>query len=169
MLQKYYNQQMGNMNKKTDQIKQILERAEIEVQIKEFSQPTRTAQEAADVIGCTLGQIAKSLVFKGKESGKPILVIASGSNRVDPEKVKDILKEEIDKADADFVLKETGFVIGGVPPFGHSTNITPIIDEDLLQYNEIWAAAGTENSVFKITPQDLVNITQGEISDIKAA
>lgn len=154
-------------DEKTAKIRQILTNANVEVLIKHFPESTHTAQEAADAIGCTIGQIAKSLIFKGKDSGNPIFIIASGSNRVDLSKIKDFLKEEIEKADADFVLEHTGFVIGGVPPFGHKTKIIPIIDEDLLRYEEIWAAAGTANSVFKIKSQDLVKIAFGEILDIK--
>ena len=156
------------MDKKVQQIKQILGEAGIEVVIKKFPESTRTAQEAASVIGCTLGQIAKSLVFKGKDLGKPILIIASGSNGVDEKKINEFLNEEINKADADFVYQQTGFAIGGVPPFGHKTALTTFIDQDLLQYNEIWAAAGTGSSVFRITPKALIEITKGKALDLKS-
>jgi prolyl-tRNA editing enzyme YbaK/EbsC (Cys-tRNA(Pro) deacylase) len=151
---------------KVMKIKEFLFKSGIETTIKEFPQSTRTAQEAADVIGCTVGQIAKSLIFKS-ESGKPVLVIASGSNRVDTAKVEAAIQEKIGKADADFVLEKTGFIIGGVPPFDHSTPVIPIIDEDLTSYEEIWASAGTPHSVFKIKPEELIRITHGIVSEIR--
>ncbi len=159
---------MDNLNQKTLRIKEALDQSGIETIIKEFPSSTRTAQEAADAIGCTISQIAKSIIFKSKESGKPILIITSGSNRVDEKKVEKLINESLEKADADFVLNQTGYIIGGVPPFAHSTKITPLIDEDLLQYEEIWASAGTPNSVFKITPQDLITITKGRVANVKS-
>lgn len=158
---------MNNQSKKTQQTKEILEKSGVEIIIKQFPDSTRTAQEAASAIGCEVSQIAKSLIFKSKDSGKPILVIAGGSNRVDLKKVEDLLKESVEKADADFVLEQTGFVIGGVPPFGHATSITPFIDEDLFQHKEIWASAGTPHSVFKLTPENLTEISNGKVVDIK--
>src|SRR5690606_11880215 len=133
----------------------------------EFPESTRTAQEAADAIGCTVGQIAKSLIFKGKTSQKPILIITSGANRVNEKKVKEYIGEKLGKADADFVREHTGFAIGGVPPVGHIKPITTYIDEDLMQYDEIWAAAGTPNSVFKLTPSILADMTKGRIIKVK--
>lgn len=128
--------------------------------IIEFSNLTRTAQEAADQIGCTVAQIAKSLIFKDKD-GSPVLVIASGTNRVNTDRL------ELFKADADFVKDQTGFVIGGVPPYGHKNEIRTFIDEDLKQYDEIWASAGKSNAVFKTNFSELVEKTKGKISDIK--
>jgi len=124
--------------------------------IIEFTNLTRTASEAADQIGCEVGQIAKSLIFKD-ENGQAVLVIASGSNRVDQEKLKLI------KADADFVKQATGYVIGGVPPWGHKQKITTYIDEDLSKYKEIWASAGKSNSVFRTIFEEIVEKTEGEI------
>lgn len=155
------------MNSNSQKIQAILRNAGIATEIKRFPESTRTAQEAADVIGCDVAQIAKSLIFKS-ETNQAVLVIASGINRVDTEKIKALIGKNIGKADADFVLEKTGFVIGGVPPVGHSTKITPLIDEDLLRHQEIWASAGTQNSVFKITPQDLINITQAKVANTKS-
>jgi len=138
-----------------------------ELNVIEFSDSTRTAQEAANAIGCTVGQIAKSLIFKGKTSQKPILIIASGVNRVNEKLVKEYISEQLEKADAEFVLKHTGFVIGGIPPVGHIEPITTFIDEDLMQYDEIWAAAGTPNTVFKLTPKILLEITKGTVIKVK--
>lgn len=154
-------------SKSTEIVKDVLTKYGLQVNIAEFSESTRTAQEAADAIGCTVGQIAKSLIFKGTTSQKPILIITSGSNRVNEKKVKEFIGEELDKADAKFVLEHTGFVIGGIPPVGHATPITTFIDEDLMQYNEIWAAAGTPNTVFKINPETLAEISKGTIIRVK--
>jgi prolyl-tRNA editing enzyme YbaK/EbsC (Cys-tRNA(Pro) deacylase) len=136
-------------------------------QVVELPDSTRTAAEAAAAIGCTVAQIAKSLVFKGRTSGNPILVIASGVNRVNTKRIAALVGEAIDKPDADYVREKTGFVIGGVPPVGHSTPLTTFVDEDLRQFDEIWAAAGTPRAVFKLTPDDLEKMTAGRVIDVK--
>ena len=138
------------------------------LQVIELPGSTRTAQEAAQAIGCGVGQIVKSLVFKGKRSAKPVLVIASGSNRVDERKIEALIGEPLGKADADFVRQQTGFVIGGVPPVGHSQPLQTYVDADLLQYTEIWAAAGTPHAVFHLTSQELCDLTGGEVLELKA-
>ena len=138
------------------------------LQVMELPDSTRTAQEAAQAIGCDVGQIVKSLVFKGKRSAKPVLVIASGSNRVDERKIEALIGEPLGKADADFVRQQTGFVIGGVPPVGHSQPLLTYVDADLLQYTEIWAAAGTPHAVFRLTPGELCDLTGGEVVELKA-
>jgi prolyl-tRNA editing enzyme YbaK/EbsC (Cys-tRNA(Pro) deacylase) len=129
----------------------------------ELPDSTRTAAEAAAAINCTVAQIAKSLIFEGKDSGDPVLVIASGTNRVDTKALAERLGETVRKPDADYVRERTGFVIGGVPPLGHSQPLRTFIDRDLLQYDTIWAAAGTPRSVFKLTPDDLVRMTGGDV------
>lgn len=134
-------------------------------QVIEFDQTTRTSAEAAAAVGCTVAQIAKSIVFKAA-GGAPVLVIASGPNRVDERKVADVLGEAIGKADADFVRATTGFVIGGVPPLGHAQPIRTLIDNDLLRHETIWAAAGTPNAVFRLTPDELVRMTRGTPADV---
>jgi prolyl-tRNA editing enzyme YbaK/EbsC (Cys-tRNA(Pro) deacylase) len=134
--------------------------------VVELPGSTRTAQEAADAIGCTVAQIVKSLVFKGVDTGRPILVETSGVNRVDERCVKDLIGEKVEKADADFVREKTGFAIGGIPPLGHTQPIFTIIDEDLMQYEEIWAAAGTPHAVFPLTPGDLRRLTGGQVAAI---
>jgi prolyl-tRNA editing enzyme YbaK/EbsC (Cys-tRNA(Pro) deacylase) len=133
----------------------------------ELQSTTRTSAEAAQTVGCQVEQIAKSIVFQGKQTHKPILVIASGPNRVNEKRIAEFISEPLGKADADYVRKKTGFVIGGVPPVGHLEMVEIFIDEDLLQYNEIWAAAGTPNAVFKLTPSDLVKMTGGRVVSIK--
>ena len=136
-------------------------------EVIELPQSTRTSAEAAQAVGCSVGQIAKSLVFKGKQSGNPILVIASGSNRVNEEKIAELIGEKMEKPDADFVRAHTGYVIGGVPPVGHTTPLQTFIDEGLSQYDSIWAAAGTPNAVFELTPGDLTKMTSGRVVAVK--
>jgi len=134
--------------------------------ISELDQSTRTAAEAASAVGCDVAQIAKSIVFRGAATGRPVLVIASGANRVDEAAVGSSLGEPLAKADADFVRRETGFVIGGVPPLGHDRPLVTFIDADLLAYDEIWAAAGTPFAVFRLDPRRLVELTGGTVGDI---
>ncbi len=137
------------------------------LQVVELPASTRTAVEAAQAIGCQVGQIVKSLVFRKKNTGLPLLVIASGANRVNEQKISQEVGESIGKADADFVRQQTGFAIGGVPPLGHTQPIQTLIDADLFNYQEIWAAAGTPFAVFRLAPADLVTITQGQVLEIK--
>ena len=133
--------------------------------VLEFDQPTASAAQAASAIGCTVAQIAKSLVFANAE-GDPVLVIASGASRVDEAKVSQILKTTIHRPDADFVKRATGFSIGGVPPVGHPTQLTVVLDRTLQDFEEIWAAGGTPTSVFCLTPSQLVSITNGSYCDV---
>jgi prolyl-tRNA editing enzyme YbaK/EbsC (Cys-tRNA(Pro) deacylase) len=136
-------------------------------QVVELPQTTRTAAEAALAVGCQVEQIAKSIVFKTRQSGRPLLVIASGSNRVDEHRLSELAGEKIEKPDADYVKEKTGFVIGGVPPTGHSQKLETYIDEDLLKLGEIWAAAGTSFAVFKLSPADLPSMSGGTVVAIK--
>lgn len=127
----------------------------------------RTSAEAAAAVGCTVGQVAKSIIFRAAKSDRPVLVLTSGANRVSEGAVAALLGEPLAKADADFVRARTGFVIGGVPPLGHAEPLIPFIDEDLLQFTEIWAAAGTPNAVFRLTPEELVRLTEGKVARLK--
>jgi len=136
-------------------------------EVCEMDKTTRSAQDAARSVGCDVGQIAKSLVFKGATTRQAVLVITSGSNRVDEKKLSERIGEPVLKADADFVRQQTGFTIGGVPPVGHAQPIAVFIDEDLLTYSEIWAAAGTPQAVFRLTPQELQKITSGRVICVK--
>lgn len=136
-------------------------------QVVEFPASTRTAADAAAAIGCTVAQIAKSLVFRTKAGQRPLLVIASGVNRVNEKRLRDLAGETIEKADADFVRERIGFAIGGVPPVGHREAIEIFIDEDLLALGEIWAAAGTPNAVFRLPAADLPALTGGMVTGIK--
>ena len=136
-------------------------------EILELLQTTRSSTEAAEAVGCQVGQIAKSLVFRGKQSGKPLLVIASGSNRVNEKLMKELVGEPVERATPDFVRERTGFAIGGIPPIGHSEPLETYLDEDLLRFPEIWAAAGNPNAVFKLAPSDLVAMTGGRVVQVK--
>ena len=131
-------------------------------EVRELPGSTRTAQEAADSIGCQVAQIAKSLVFKEKTSGRPVLVIASGVNRVDVNKVKHVTGLDLGKADGKFVKDRVGFAIGGVPPVGHSEPLETILDPALKNYETIWAAAGTPFAVFPLKSADLEGLTGGQ-------
>lgn len=134
-----------------------------------LEQSARTSAQAASAVGCKVDQIAKSLVFRGQSSQRAILVIASGANRVDEGKVAALIAEPVGRADADFVRQRTGFAIGGVAPVAHAEPLTILIDEDLMRWPEIWAAAGHPNTVFKLTPDDLVRLTGGRVAAVRAA
>lgn len=135
--------------------------------IMELPDSTRTAKEAADALNCSVAQIAKSIIFRLKSSNKALLVVASGSNRVNEKSVEKNLNDKLGKADADFVRQQTGFVIGGVPPLAHKEDIITFIDQDLFNYDEIWAAAGHPKAVFKLTPVELEQMTAGKVISIK--
>jgi len=124
-----------------------------------LEQLATTAQMAAEALGVEVGQIVKSLCFKGAENGTPYLLLVSGANRVHEKRTGRILGEKLERADADFVKQVTGFSIGGVSPFGHAEQMTIGFDEDLLTFPTVWAAAGNPRSVFEITPEDLLRTT----------
>jgi len=134
-------------------------------QVLELDASTRTSEEAAVAVGCTVAEIAKSLIFKAAD-GRPVLVIASGANRIDERKVRALLGQKIERADADFVRAATGYVIGGVPPVGHVTAPIVLIDSDLQRFPQVWAAGGTPNAVFRIAPDDLIRLTQARVADV---
>jgi prolyl-tRNA editing enzyme YbaK/EbsC (Cys-tRNA(Pro) deacylase) len=138
----------------------------MDLQVVELPASTRTSAEAAQAVGCQVGQIAKSLVFKALHSQRPVLVIASGANRVEEKTIEALTGEPVAKADADFVRQRTGFVIGGVPPLGHTEPPVTFIDQDLFNYAEIWAAAGTPHAVFRLVPSDLVTMTGGQVIQV---
>jgi prolyl-tRNA editing enzyme YbaK/EbsC (Cys-tRNA(Pro) deacylase) len=126
----------------------------------------RTAADAANAVGCRVDQIAKSLVFRLRETGRPLLVVTSGAHRVDEAKVAALVGEPLERADAAFVRTETGFAIGGVAPVGHAKPVLTLIDEHLLAFEAIWAAAGHPNTVFRLTPDELVAMTGGRVAAV---
>ena len=149
-------------------VQQLLLDLGLTAEVVEFAESTRTSAEAAAQVGCAVAQIAKSLVFRAKGTGRPVLVIASGANRVDEKAVEALLGEKISKADADFVRDKTGYAIGGVAPVGHAVKPATFIDEDLLKLDLIWAAAGTPFAVFPLTPPELIRLTGGRVAKIAA-
>jgi len=128
---------------------------------REFPEGTRTAQDAAAAVGCSVGQIVKSLVFV--RDGEPVLVLCSGANTVDAQRLG------LHKADADLVRRATGFAIGGVPPYGHPAPLETLVDEDLMAHDEVWAAAGTPRSVFPLTPAQLLERSGGTLARVSPA
>lgn len=157
----------SQLTKSAQSVQNALASRGLDCAVKELAASTRTAQEAATAIGCEVAQIVKSLIFKTKTTHKPILILASGSNRVNEKLIESYVNEKITKADADFTREITGFAIGGIPPIGHKQVIEFIfIDQDLLQYDNIWAAAGTPNAVFNLRVEDLVDMTGGKVVNI---
>ena len=148
-------------------VQQTLKSLGFSDEIVVFPDSTRTAIEAAQAVGCSVGQIVKSLVFRGAHSQKPVLALVSGANRVNEKRLGSLVGEEIEKADAGFVRQHTGFAVGGVPPVAHVARIATFIDRDLLQYDEIWAAAGSPHAVFRLTPDDLQRMTGGEVVNLQ--
>ncbi len=138
-------------------------------EVLEFEESTRTAADAAAAIGCTVSQIAKSMIFRAAESDRPVLVITSGSVRVDAKKVAQVLGEKVKRASPEFVRDSTGYAIGGVPPVAHRVEPVVLIDETLFDLECLWAAAGTPNAVFRLVPEDLSRLTQGVVADIAEA
>ncbi len=150
-----------------ENIKTVLRQKNIDTNIVQFAESTRTAQDAATAIGCEVAQIAKSLVFRTVATNKAVLVIASGVNRVNEQKIEEQLHEKIGKADANFVKETTGFAIGGVSPVGHKHLIDHIfIDQDLLQFDTVWAAAGTPFTVFSLKSKNLQELTHGKVVSV---
>lgn len=157
---------MSEKKSSVQRVKEVLENLAIPIQFQELPQSTRTAVEAAQAVQSSVGQIVKSLVFIAG-SDQPILILTSGANQVDEKLVGSLLGERIHFADADTVRQQTGFAIGGVSPYGLKKQIPIFIDRDLLQYQLIWAAAGSSHAVFSIAPPDLVATTGGEVISVQ--
>jgi prolyl-tRNA editing enzyme YbaK/EbsC (Cys-tRNA(Pro) deacylase) len=155
------------LNPSARRVQEALSAAGVACQVVELPESTRSAADAAKAIGCRVEQIVKSLVFRGRNTGRPILALVSGANRVDESKLSALASEPIAKADAEFVRQRTGYAIGGVPPVGHSQALTTFIDVDLLLHDEIWAAAGTPHAVFRLTPGELQRMTAGQVATLK--
>lgn len=153
------------MSKSLKRVINALHAAGVDVTPLEMTQITRTAVEAADAAGCHLDQIAKSVIFAGANTGKAILFITAGGNQVDVAKAAPLAGEPLRKADASLIRSQTGFAIGGVAPIGHLYPIQAFIDPRLMEFNEIWAAAGTPRHVFPIEPQTLVTISNAQVYD----
>ncbi|MVW79130.1 YbaK/EbsC family protein [Bordetella sp. 02P26C-1] len=146
-------------------IAQLLETLGHEHPIVILPQSGRTSAQAAEGLGCVVGQITKSIIFRRLSDGAPVLVVTSGVNRVDETKVAAIVGD-LGKADARFVREKTGFAIGGVCPIGHATRPVTLLDQDLFQYDVLWAAAGHPHAVFRLSPQQLAAMTDAPVADI---
>ena len=133
------------------------------IDIVQHEAPTRTAEEAAAACGCDVAQIVKSLVFRGKASGKPYLLLVSGKNRVNEKGVAAHLGEKLERPDAAYVREITGYAIGGIPPLGHASPLDTFVDADLMGYETVWAAAGTPNTVFEVAPRALAEAVGGKV------
>lgn len=158
---------MSDLSPSARRVQDVLDALGLGHRVVEHEGSTRTAQEAADAIGCTVAQIAKSLIFRARNSGRPVLVVASGANRVDEKAIARLIGEPIERADPDFVRTNTGYAIGGVPPLGHAVPPLTLIDADLLALETVWAAAGTPNAVFALTPAQLVAMTGGRVEVVR--
>jgi prolyl-tRNA editing enzyme YbaK/EbsC (Cys-tRNA(Pro) deacylase) len=135
-------------------------------EVVQLADSARTSAEAAAALGCDVARIAKSLVFRARRSGRAVLVVASGTSRVDEKKLAAALGEPVGRADPEFVRAETGFAIGGIPPLGHARPLTTFVDEQLLRLDRLWAAAGHPHAVFALTPAELVAMTGGRVVDV---
>jgi prolyl-tRNA editing enzyme YbaK/EbsC (Cys-tRNA(Pro) deacylase) len=144
-------------------VRKALQERGFEPEVVELERTARSAAEAADALGIREAQIVKSLVFRGRETGRPVLVLAGGANRVDPNKISRLLSEPVEMADAAYVRDKTGFAIGAVPPVGHAERPEAFVDEDLLLEGEVWASAGHTHAVFGLEPAELVRLTGARV------
>jgi prolyl-tRNA editing enzyme YbaK/EbsC (Cys-tRNA(Pro) deacylase) len=147
----------------SNHVQAALDEFGLSISVSRVSDSTRTAEDAARVIGCAVAQIVKSLVFRGCETGRPYLILVSGTNRVNEHHFSALVEEKIERAKPEFVREQTGFAIGGVPPLGHPTQLSTWMDEDLLQFETVWAAAGSPHAVFPISPPDLARVTSAKV------
>jgi prolyl-tRNA editing enzyme YbaK/EbsC (Cys-tRNA(Pro) deacylase) len=155
------------MSESVERVRTALMKAGHADTISEFPEGTRTSQDAANAVGCTVAQIAKSIVLRAGE--QVVLVVASGPNRVDLAKISAALEMPVKSADGRWVRDVTGFAIGGVPPVGHTANVRIFIDADLMALDPVWAAAGTPRHVFKTSAKELARMTGGTVTDVKSA
>jgi prolyl-tRNA editing enzyme YbaK/EbsC (Cys-tRNA(Pro) deacylase) len=152
------------LTKNSQKVQDYLNTLGLKLEVLELAESTRTAQEAANAAGVEIGQIVKSLVFRSGD--EVILILVSGKNQMDIKKVNQVIGKTISKADADYVKEKTGYSIGGVPPVAHTSPIETYIDQDLLKYTEVWAAAGTPHAIFKIKSNDLPQLTGGRVIEV---
>lgn len=157
---------MSDLKPASRRVAEAAEKAGLSIRIVTHEQSTRTAEEAAAACGCGVGQIVKSLVFQGKSSGAPVLLLVSGSNRVNEKAVARHIGDTLKRPDAQFVRDVTGFAIGGIPPLGHASPLKTYVDQALMQYATVWAAAGTPESVFEVEPAALVAATGAAVIEV---
>lgn len=157
---------MAKSSRSIQRVRDALAGQGVAFEVARFPSSTRTAADAARSVGCEVAQIAKSLVFK-TTGGEPVLIVASGANRVDLAKVAAVVGEPLAMADPAFVRDRTGFAIGGVPPVGHERALPTYLDRDLFAFDRIWAAAGAPDAVFPLAPDQLLELTGGTVVDVK--
>jgi prolyl-tRNA editing enzyme YbaK/EbsC (Cys-tRNA(Pro) deacylase) len=148
-------------------VQDALDRYGLRGRVQELPQSTRTAVEAARAVGCEVSQIVKSLIFRGRDSGRPVLAVVSGANRVSEQRLGEVAGEPVARADARYVREHTGFAIGGVAPLAHPAPISTFIDRDLVGLDRLWAAAGTPKALFHLSPDELATVSTGTVADIK--
>jgi len=158
---------MADLPESTARVVAAAEALGLAVDVRLMPASTRTAEEAAAACDCTVGQIVKSLIFRGRTTGTPFLLLVSGDNRVDEKGVAASIGEALKRTDAADVRELTSYAIGGVPPFGHATPLATFFDRDLLAHDVVWAAAGNPNAVFSVTPADLAKAVAARIIDVK--
>jgi prolyl-tRNA editing enzyme YbaK/EbsC (Cys-tRNA(Pro) deacylase) len=159
---------MDQLSRGPARIAEELRRLGVSCEVKEMPQSTRTAQEAAAAVGCDVAQIVKSLIFRSVVGDQAVLVLVSGADRVDEDRLAEVIGEQVERATADFVRTRTGYAIGGVPPLGHIQPVVTLVDRHLLDQTLVWAAAGTPRAVFSIEPADLLRITAAEVVSVAA-
>ena len=160
---------MNDLPQAARRVQEAADALGLAIKVVEMPASTRTVAEAADACGCPPGAIVKTLIFMGRQTGRPLLFLVSGSNRVDEAAVAQMVGEPLMRADARFVRTVTGYAIGGVPPIGHLTRTLPFLDTDLLQYETVWAAAGTPHSVFSVDPKALRDATNATVIGVSGA
>lgn len=156
------------MSKSVRRVQSALAEAGVEARILEMGESTRTALDAAQAAGCAVDQIAKSIIFRGEETGHVVLFLTAGGNRVDASKATAVAGQPLGKADADLIRAETGFAIGGVAPVGHLKPVTAYFDSRLMDFDVVWAAAGTPRHIFAMDPRRLLDITGAKVADFTA-
>ncbi len=153
----------GSLSDKAARFQNVLREHGIDAAVREFPKATRTALQAAEAVDCEVDQIVKSLVFRSGDTGRPLLILTSGANRVNETALGSRISVTLAKADAAYVREATGYAIGGVPPFGHLNRIETYVDEELTRFDVVWAAAGTPNAIFPLAPKQLLAATRGKL------
>ena len=153
-----------SLSKNSQKVQDFLDQFDFKLEVVELEESTRTAQDAAEAVGCEVGQIVKSLIFRSTD--QPLLFLVSGKNKLNTTAVGESLGFRLEKANADFVREKTGYAIGGVPPVAHAEKMDVYIDQDLLAFDTIWAAAGTPHAVFRLTSADLPRISGGTVINV---
>jgi prolyl-tRNA editing enzyme YbaK/EbsC (Cys-tRNA(Pro) deacylase) len=159
---------VSELSRSSRRVRDALLALDLPADIHRLADSTRTAPEAAAAVGCELGAIVKSLVMRGTASGDPVLALVSGANRADETRLAEAFGEPIERPDAAYVREVTGYAIGGIPPIGHPAPLRTILDEDLLRFDVVWAAAGNPHAVFPIAPAELARATGASVTRLAA-